>query len=74
MGRPGVLQSMGSQRVKHVWVTDQQSLAQPWFTQWKALTPASMCWKAEKQEALGPGRRDGRRGSELCLQVPGGRI
>ena len=56
--RPGVLQSMGLQRVRHVWETDQQSLAQPQFTQWKAVTPASVCWKA--QETGGSGTREER--------------
>ena len=29
-GKPGVLQSMGSQRVKHDWVTEQQKILRHW--------------------------------------------
>ena len=33
-GRPGMLQSMGSQRVRHNWATEQQTLIQ-WWAQWQ---------------------------------------
>ena len=45
-GRPGVLQSMGSRRVGHDWVTEQQQqIRTPCGLEWEPYRDFACCWK-----------------------------